>query len=40
MNGGKIWVESVSGQGSQFHFTVPTQPRVSRTPEAALSRGG
>ncbi len=30
MNGGKIWVESVSGQGSRFHFTVPLRPRTAR----------
>jgi signal transduction histidine kinase len=37
MNGGKIWVESVSGRGSRFHFTVPMQPRAARVPEAVLS---
>ncbi|HEY6204467.1 MAG TPA: ATP-binding protein [Candidatus Limnocylindria bacterium] len=37
MNGGKIWVESITGRGSQFHFTVPIQARGHRAPEAALS---
>jgi PAS domain S-box-containing protein len=25
-NGGKIWVESAQGEGSQFHFTLPIEP--------------
>jgi signal transduction histidine kinase len=25
MHGGKIWVDSAAGSGSEFHFTVPVQ---------------
>jgi len=37
MNGGKIWVESVTGRGSKFHFTLPMQPRAARAAVPALS---
>ena len=37
MNGGRIWVESVSGRGSKFHFIVPVEPRTARVAEPVLS---
>jgi signal transduction histidine kinase len=33
-HGGRIWVQSAEGQGSQFHFLLPVQP-TTRTPIAA-----
>jgi PAS domain S-box-containing protein len=28
MHNGRIWVDSIEGSGSEFHFTLPTSPRV------------
>jgi signal transduction histidine kinase len=33
MHGGKTWVESVQGQGSHFHFTLPISSTASQTEE-------
>jgi signal transduction histidine kinase len=38
MNGGKIWVNSAPGEGSRFHFTVPTQSRTPAKPPASVER--
>ena len=32
LNGGHIWVESQSGEGARFHFTIPAKPRGERLP--------
>jgi len=39
MHGGRIWFETATGQGSEFHFSLPLTLRPSRQPKAVARTG-